>query len=567
MKFRWSKGNKTNGASRQGLATTTTTHYAAQGSGNIGWEKSLERVIPAIVVIRVCSVRAFDGYDASYSYATGFVVDKERGIVLTNRHVVTPGPVIADAVFINKEEVELFPLFYDPVHDFGFYRFDPKSVKFLDIAEIELSPEGAQVGVEIRVVGNDSGEKLSILPGILARLDREAPFYGKEDYNDFNTFYYAAASSSSGGSSGSPVLTREGKAVALNCGAVEAAAAAFFLPLHKVVKALSLIQKGEKVQRGTVQTILKHTAFDEVRRLGLSTEKEAEIRKAFPTETGTLVVNQVIPQGPAYGILDPGDVVLRINHKMVTTFLPWEDMLDSRVGGEVEVEFQRGGIEMTAKIKVGDLHDITPSEYVEVSSALLHPLSYQQAKNHNLPCCGVYMAFGGYMLARGGLVEKCLINAVGLDPTPDLDTFEAAVSKHPDGARVAVRFTVLRDHHRVRTAVITIDRKWFPMERWRRDDRDGVWHATPSPLPPPYTPPTETVRGAGMVSTSSVVEGQALAAAKPKPQAKAVGRGIRVRVETGGEVSGAEGAAPRGGEGSSEQEVDGGGSETAGPGG
>lgn len=67
---------------------------------------------------------------------------------------------MADAVFMNKEEVDLVPIYYDPVHDFGFYHFDPEAVKFLEIAEIELNPEGAKVGVEIRVVGNDSGEKL-----------------------------------------------------------------------------------------------------------------------------------------------------------------------------------------------------------------------------------------------------------------------------------------------------------------------------------------------------------------------------------------------------------------------
>jgi len=55
------------------------------------WKESLARVIPAIVVVRVCSVSAFDTESTGYGKATGFVVDKARGIILTNRHVVTPG--------------------------------------------------------------------------------------------------------------------------------------------------------------------------------------------------------------------------------------------------------------------------------------------------------------------------------------------------------------------------------------------------------------------------------------------------------------------------------------------
>ncbi|GLE01984.1 hypothetical protein PINS_up010822 [Pythium insidiosum] len=80
------------------------------------WMTSLERCIRAIVSIRLNSVRAFDGNGASFSVASGFVVDMARGIILTNRHVVTPGPVVADAIFLNKEEVDLVPIYrYD--HD------------------------------------------------------------------------------------------------------------------------------------------------------------------------------------------------------------------------------------------------------------------------------------------------------------------------------------------------------------------------------------------------------------------------------------------------------------------
>ncbi|CAN0240011.1 unnamed protein product, partial [Ectocarpus fasciculatus] len=100
----------------------------------------------------------------------------------------------------------------------------------------------------------------------------------------------------------------------------------------------------------------------------------------------------VVPKGPADGVLEPGDVVVRMKGETITTFLPWESALDDGVGGEVEVQVQRGGKEVTARVTVGDLHAITPAEYLDVSSSVLHPLSYQQARNFNLPVEGVYLA-------------------------------------------------------------------------------------------------------------------------------------------------------------------------------
>jgi S1-C subfamily serine protease len=86
-----------------------------RGDAKADWGSTIARVTPGIVSMRVNSVRSHEGFAASFSYATGFVVDAERGIILSNRHVVTTGPIQAEAVFSNKEEVPVIPIYRDPV--------------------------------------------------------------------------------------------------------------------------------------------------------------------------------------------------------------------------------------------------------------------------------------------------------------------------------------------------------------------------------------------------------------------------------------------------------------------
>src|SRR5204863_9162488 len=83
------------------------------------WKATLERAVKGIVGIKYTTLRSFDLFAAGAYAATGFVVDRTNGIILSNRHIVTPGPTTSTALFNKYEELTLVPIYFDPVHDFG----------------------------------------------------------------------------------------------------------------------------------------------------------------------------------------------------------------------------------------------------------------------------------------------------------------------------------------------------------------------------------------------------------------------------------------------------------------
>jgi S1-C subfamily serine protease len=455
------------------------------------WAQTLERIASSVVTIQIDSTRAFDTEWNTSAQATGFVIDAQHGYILTNRHVVTPGPVIAQATFQNREEVQLYPVYRDPVHDFGIYRYDPAKLKFIQPMALPLYPAGAVIGREIRVVGNDAGEQLSILAGTLARLDREAPEYGYGKYNDFNTFYYQAASGTSGGSSGSPVIDIEGRVVALNAGGASGSQSSFYLPLPAVVRALKYIEAGKPVPRGTLETVFKYTPYDELRRLGLNQETEALMRKAYPKLTGMLVVDDVQPGSPADASLAPGDILISIDGRPVPEFFALEDVLDNHVDESIDVVVQRGSETLHHAVDVTSLTSITADDYLEFGEAVVHTLSYQQARHYNLPIKGVYVANPGYVFGAAGIPRGALISAFNGRKIEKLADFAAALAELADGGRAAVRYVTLEDPRASQLKVVRMDRRWFPSRQCKRDDLLGTWPCVavaPGPLPTPVAP-------------------------------------------------------------------------------
>ncbi|KAF2835044.1 Pro-apoptotic serine protease NMA111 [Patellaria atrata CBS 101060] len=456
------------------------------------WQATITKVVKNVVSIHFCQTFAFDTDSAVASEATGFVVDAEKGYILTNRHVVGAGPFWGYCIFDNHEECDVYPVYRDPVHDFGILRFDPRKIKYMNITSLQLKPDLARVGVEIRVVGNDAGEKLSILSGVISRLDRNAPDYG-EGYCDFNTNYIQAAAAASGGSSGSPVVNVDGYVVALQAGGrADGAATDYFLPLDRPKRALECIQNGVLVPRGTIQVQWLLKPFDECRRLGLTSRWEEETRKQFPEETGMLVAEAVLPKGPADKKIEEGDILIKVNGNLLTKFVELDDILDSHVDHKIQVLVQRGGEDLNLELDVGDLHAITPDNFLTVAGASFHDISYQQARLYAIATkdVGVYVCESAGSFRFDGSESGWLIQSVDDKDTPNLETFINVMKGIPDRARVVVTYKHLRDLHTLNTSINTIDRHWSrKMRLAKRNDTTGLWDFADLGDPIPAVPP------------------------------------------------------------------------------
>jgi S1-C subfamily serine protease len=442
------------------------------------WNKSTQNTIKSVVSIKFSHTAPFDGGLAMSSQATGFVVDAKKGYILTNRHVVGPGPFTGRCIFENHEGCDVFPVYRDPVHDFGVLRYDPKLIKYMSVVALTLRPDFAKVGVDIRIIGNDGGEKLSILSGIISRIDRNAPEY-EGNYADFNTNYIQASAAARGGSSGSPVVNRDGFAIGLQAGGrADGATTDYFLPLDRPLRALELIQAGEPVPRGTIQTQWLLESFDECRRLGLSLDMEEALRTEFPIETGILVARLVLPEGPASTKVKHGDLLIKVNGEFITTFVRLDHILDEHVGKTISVTLQRDGENMDIELDVGNLHDITPDRFVSVAGASFHELSYQQARSHamSLKSPGVYVCEGaGSFNLDENHLSGWLILKVNSQPTPTLDMFIDVMQAIPDRKSVVIEFKHIKSPHYIRIHTTTIDRHWYEFTMTTRNDTTGKW--------------------------------------------------------------------------------------------
>ncbi|KAK4446218.1 hypothetical protein QBC34DRAFT_469916 [Podospora aff. communis PSN243] len=166
----------------------------------------------------------------------------------------------------------------------------PRGVEVLVLQAVDpLRPNRAEVGMKIWLVGNDAGEKLSILTAVISRLDRNAPEYD-EDIATLTSVtsrlalppLVVAPAVLSLALMDTPLLSKP---------AAEEAArqpTTFCLWIDRPLRALKCLQEDKPITRGDIQCSFLLQPFDECRRLGMG-------QKLVSALTGLPVVWPIAP--------------------------------------------------------------------------------------------------------------------------------------------------------------------------------------------------------------------------------------------------------------------------------
>ena len=228
------------------------------------------------------------------SLGSGVIVDSERGLVLTNHHV------IANAIQItitmrDGRQVEAEIVGADPKTDIALLKVNSKSsLPFVEFG----NSDNARVGDWVLAIGNPFGFGGTVTSGIISSKNRDIG--GR--YDDF----IQTDASINPGNSGGPLINLDGNIIGVNTGvAAIGSGVGFAIPIETAIKIANQLVESGSVARGW---------------LGIGIQEltpELANTLEFKNTNGVLV-NSVALKTPAReGGIEQGDIILQYDGKSV----------------------------------------------------------------------------------------------------------------------------------------------------------------------------------------------------------------------------------------------------------
>jgi len=249
------------------------------------------------------------------SLGSGVIIDGNRGIIITNSHVIANTGIIK-VVLKDEREFTAKIVGADPASDLAVLRIETKQ----PLPSLKMgSIDDLMIGETVIAIGNPFGFSNTVTTGVISSVNRSIRTKDRI-YHDF----IQIDASINPGNSGGPLLNINGDLIGINTAIyAKAQGIGFAIPVAKARKIVSdLIKHGEVIQPWigvTVQNI---------------DEKLARYLN-FPGKTGVLV-KAVEKSSPAKksGIRN-GDIITSINNKNIHSFADYHTVMRGFAAGDI----------------------------------------------------------------------------------------------------------------------------------------------------------------------------------------------------------------------------------------
>ena len=274
------------------------------------------------------------------SLGSGFVIDAEEGIIITNNHVIADADEVV-ANFSDGSRLDAEIIGRDPKTDIAVLKVDPtkRALKAVPFGDSDVM----RVGDWVLAIGNPFGLGGTVTTGIVSAIGRDI------QSGPYDNFIQTDAAINRG-NSGGPLFNMDGEVIGINTAIISPSGGSigigFSIPSELATNVIDQLREFGETRRGWLGVRIQPVTDDIAESLGMD---EA---------VGALVAG-VIEGGPVDdGTIQPGDVIVTFDGKDIDEMrdLP-RIVAESPVGKAVDVEVVRKGERETVQVTLGRLED------------------------------------------------------------------------------------------------------------------------------------------------------------------------------------------------------------------
>lgn len=271
------------------------------------------------------------------SLGSGFIVDAEQGLIVTNNHVVKD----ADEVRVTLHDDTTMPaeiLARDEKIDLAVLKV--KTDKKLVAVKFGES-EKLRVGDWILAIGNPFGLGGTVTAGIVSAQQRDIQ---AGPYDDF----IQTDASINRGNSGGPMFNLAGEVIGINTAIYSPTGSSvgigFAIPSDLAKPVIDQLIKYGRTRRGWLGVRIQAVTDDIAESFNMKSPQGA-------------LISSVTATGPAeVAGIKPGDIITRFNGKPIHEMRELPRLVaEAVIDSQAEIEYWRDGEIKTAKIRVGEL--------------------------------------------------------------------------------------------------------------------------------------------------------------------------------------------------------------------